>query len=154
MKAMKRQIRGRQRGVSLLVTLVMLVVMSLLVVSAIRAGNSNLKTTANMQMRQEAIQAVQTAVDKILSDRTNFTAPAARSFDIAVDGASASYRVNVAPATCLMAVPVPGYSIDFLDSAPSDSFWDVKATTTDPDTGASATVLQGVRMRIDPTVTC
>lgn len=144
----------RQRGVSLLVTLVMLVVMTLLVVSAIRAGNANLKTTANLQVRQEAVQAAQTAIENILSDRANFTAPAQRTVNVAVDGASATYAVTVAAPTCLLAVPVPGYSIEFQDSAPSDSFWDVRATTTDPGTGASATVQQGVKMRIDPTVTC
>lgn len=143
-----------QRGVSLLVTLVMLVVMTLIVVSAIRAANANLKTTANLQLRQEAVQAVQTAVENILSDRSNFTAPANKTVNVTVDGGSTTYQVNVTAPTCLLAVPVSGYSIDFAASAPSDSYWDVKATTTDASTGASATVHQGVKMRIDPTVTC
>lgn len=146
--------RNGQRGVSLLVTLVMLVVMTLLVVSAIRAASSNLKTTANLQLRQEAVQAVQSAVEKVLSDRSNFTAPASKTVNVTVDGGSTVYQVNVTAPACLLAVPVPGYSIDFASSAPSDSFWDVKASTTDPGTGASATVHQGVKMRIDPTVTC
>ena len=144
----------RERGVSLVVTLVMLLVMTLIVVSAIRASNSNLKTTANLQVRQEAVQAVQTAIEGILADRSNFTAPTSKTVNVSVDGGSAVYRVDVTAPACLMTVAVPGYSIEFADSAPSDSYWDVKATTTDPSTGASATVHQGVKMRIDPTVTC
>ncbi|GAC1389258.1 MAG: hypothetical protein NVSMB34_00100 [Variovorax sp.] len=143
-----------QRGISLLVTLVMLVVMTLLVVSAIRAGNANLKTTANLQLRQEAAHAAQDAIEQTLSNMANFSTPVARAISVAVDGGSTAYTVNVAPPTCLFAVPVGGYSIEFLASAPNDTFWDVKASTTDAITGASATVHQGVRIRVDPTVSC
>lgn len=143
-----------QRGISLLVTLVMLVVMTLLVVSAIRAGNANLKTTANLQVRQEAIHAAQSAIEQTLSNMSNFSTPTARTINVSVDGGSTVYQVNVAAPTCLFSVPVGGYSIEFAASAPNDTFWDLRATTTDPATGAKATVHQGAKIRVDPTVIC
>ena len=51
-------------------------------------------------------------------------------------------------------VAVDGYSVDFAESAPKDSYWDIKAVVTDTRTGAAATLHQGAKVRLDSTATC
>lgn len=148
--------QNRQRGSSLLVSLVMLVVLTLLVVSAIRISTTNLKTVGNMQSKNETIMAAQQAVEQVLSNLNNFTSPVAIPsvpIDINGDGVP-DFSVAVAAPVCINSKPVAGYGIDFIDSVPKDTYWDVTATVTDSRTGASSIVHQGVKMRLDASVTC
>ncbi|MDB5757691.1 MAG: hypothetical protein JWM30_980 [Burkholderia sp.] len=146
---------GKQRGATLLVGLVMLVVLTLLVVSSIRMTNTNLKVVGNMQVKGEAVAAAQQAIESILSDVTNFYTPTAKTttVDVNNDGA-ADYTVSLSAPVCLKLVAVDGYSVDFAESAPKDSYWDIKAVVTDTRTGAAATLHQGAKVRLDSTATC
>jgi Tfp pilus assembly protein PilX len=145
----------KQRGATLLVGLVMLVVLTLLVVSAIRVSSTNLKVVGNMQVKSEAVAAAQQAIEGILSDVTNFYTPTARTttVDINNDGI-ADYTVTLSAPACLKLVAVDGYSVEFAESAPKDSYWDIRAVVTDTRTGAAATVHQGAKVRLDATATC
>ena len=139
----------QQRGSSLLLSLVMLVVLTLLVVSAIRISNSNLKTVGNMQFKNEAVAAAQQAIEQqVLSDVGNFYTPVDQA--ISING----YTGTISAPVCLKMVPVSGYSVDFAASAPRDTYWDIKAVVTDTRTGASSTVHQGVKIRMDSSATC
>jgi len=60
-----------QQGSTLVVSLVMLVVLTLLVVSAIRSSNINLRIAGNMQLQEESIAAAQQGIEYVLSN--NFT---------------------------------------------------------------------------------
>jgi Tfp pilus assembly protein PilX len=145
----------RQHGSSLLLSLVMLVVLTLLVVSAIRMSNTNLKTVGNMQVKNEAVAAAQQAIEQVMSSVDNFYTPAGRTVTVDVNGdAVADYTVTTSAVECLKMVPVPGYSIEFAESAPKDTYWDIRAVVTDIRTGASATLHQGARVRMDSTATC
>ncbi len=62
---------NRQRGIVLILSLIMLVVLTLLAVSAIRLSTVNLRTVANAQSRSEAMSTAQRTIDLILS--SNFT---------------------------------------------------------------------------------
>lgn len=145
----------RQRGVTLLVSLVMLVVLTLLVVSAIRMGDTNLKTVGNMQAKNEATAAAQQAIEQIMGNPNNFSTATAQtiSIDINNDGV-ADYTVNTSAPACLKMVAADGYSVDFAASAPKDTYWDIKAVVTDSRTGATVTVHQGAKVRSDSTATC
>lgn len=139
----------RQRGTSLLLSLVMLVVLTLLVVSAIRMTNFNLKTVGNMQSKNEAVSTAQQAIEQlVMGDVNRFYTPVDQA--VAISG----FTGTVSAPACLKMVPVSGYSIDFAASAPKDTYWDVRAVVTDTRTGASATIHQGVRVRMDSTATC
>ncbi len=156
---MRRKIsraRQAQAGMSLVIGLVMLVVLTLLVVSAVRMGAAGLRITGNYQSKNEATAAAQQGVEKIVGSVTNFYAPTAQSFDIDINNDGiADYTVQAAAPACLQMVPADGYSYDFAGSAPQDLFWDVQAVATDKrGTGASVTVHQGVKVRMDPTATC
>ena len=139
----------RQHGISLLLSLVMLVVITLLVVSAVRMSNSNLKTVGNMQFKNEAVAAAQQAIEQqVMGNVSNFYTPVDQP--ILING----YTGTISAPVCLKMVPVPGYSVDFSASAPKDTYWDIKAVVTDTRTGASATLHQGARVRLDSTATC
>lgn len=58
---------NRQRGIVLILSLIMLVVLTLLAVSAIRLSTVNLRTVANAQSRSEAMSAAQRTIDCVLS---------------------------------------------------------------------------------------
>jgi Tfp pilus assembly protein PilX len=145
----------RQQGATLMVGLIMLLVLTLLVVSGIRSSNANLKIVGNMQARDEAAAAAQQAVEEVMSDVNNFYTPAARTttVDINNDG-SADYTVTIAAPVCLKLVTVDGYSVEFADSAPKESYWDIAVQVADTRTGATATVHQGAQVRLDATATC
>ncbi|AQV92780.1 hypothetical protein BJN34_02600 [Cupriavidus necator] len=146
----------KEAGISLVVGLVMLVVLTLLVVSAVRMGSASLRIAGNHQTKSEATAAAQQAIEKIVGSVTNFYTPAAQSFDIDInnDGA-ADYTVTTSAPSCLQTVAADGYSSDFAASAPQDTFWDIAAVATDKrGSGVSVTVHQGVKVRMDSTATC
>ena len=140
---------GRQQGSSLLLSLVMLVVLTLLVVSAIRMSNSNLKSVGNMQFKNEAVAAAQQAIERqVMGDVSNFYTPVDQP--ISING----YTGTISAPVCLKMVAIPGYSAEFASSVPKDTYWDIKAVVTDTRTGASATLHQGARVLMDSSVTC
>ena len=145
----------RQRGLTLVVSMIMLVVLTLLVVSAIRFSNTNLKTVANMQYKNETAAAAQKAIEVVMSDLNKFKTPTdtVLNVDINNDGLT-DYVVTAYAPVCTLAIPVAGYSASFAASAPQDTYWDIKSLVTDARTGATSTVHQGVRVRLDSAATC
>ena len=67
----------RQRGVTLIVTLIMLTVLGLLAGWALKSGTTNLRIVSNMQARQEAFSAAQSAIESTISNPTFSQQPAA-----------------------------------------------------------------------------
>ena len=144
-------IRG-QRGATLVVGLIMLVLLTLLVTSAFMLSTGNLKAVGNMQFRNEAIAAANKRIEEVLS--TNFLAvPPANPVDVDIDGdGNGDYQVTVAAPTCVRA------SVALLES-PSDlklpsmttrthwnTVWEIDASVDDTATGARTRVRQGVRI--------
>lgn len=56
-----------QRGATLLIALIMLVLLTLFAVSALNTGTTNLKVVGNMQAKSEALNAAQEAIETVLS---------------------------------------------------------------------------------------
>lgn len=67
----------RQRGVTLIVALVMLVALALLAVWAYNGSTTNTRIVGNMQVRQESMDAAQAALETTISSALFTTAPAA-----------------------------------------------------------------------------
>lgn len=169
--------RVKQRGATLVTALVMLVVLTLLVLSAIRSSTTNLRIAGNMQMQGEIVEAAQQAAEQIIS--YNFPA----NPQLAVSNASAATIGNAtyttaASAVCTGSKPVPNNTPNIPAQCISSSTagntgiifvsgvtlsgtswclaqqWDVRAQATDTRTGASATVHQGVSLYVDAGTTC
>lgn len=146
---------SEQRGATLLVSLVMLVVLTLFAVTAINLSNTNLRIVGNMQMQAEATAAAQLAIETVISNSDFIiTPPVPQTVDINHDGAT-DYTVTFSPApACQYYKPVAkgdaGVPNKCFGSAGAAycywTTWDVSAVVSDPNTGASTTIHQGVQM--------
>ena len=71
-------LRHRQRGATMIVSLIMLLLITLLAISSFTLGKGNLQIVGNMQQRQQAFAAAQAAVAMVISS-TQFTATPANA---------------------------------------------------------------------------
>ena len=102
--------RIRQRGATLLVGMVMLVLLTLLALSAINSSTVNLKVVGNMQYQAEAKSAAQAGLNTIMSKGSYFsdpgTAPTSITVDTTGDG-NADYTVAITPPCILSTTSIP-----------------------------------------------
>lgn len=140
--------------------MIVLTVITLVVTAAFRISNNNLKTVANMQFRDEATAAANMAIEQVVG--TPFTdSPAADSINIDINRDDVvDYTVNVAVPTCVQARQIAaassaggGSSSSISVSSPAlySTVWDIAATVTDPLSGSSVTIHQGVRVILTQT---
>lgn len=153
--------RNRQRGATLLVGLIMLVVLTLLAVSAIRSSNTNLRIVGNMQMREEAAAAAQQAIEQVISS-ASLTVPTPQTVD--VNGKA--YAVTVSTPVCLSKRIFTQAEVEQLSAAGNDScvvdagsplscvktVWDIQATATDSSSGAYIELHQGISVSMSSAV--
>lgn len=74
-----------QRGSTLLMGLIMLVLLTLMGLAAVNSATSNLKVVGNMQFQQEALGAAQSAINRVLSKGSYFSDPATAPTSDTVD---------------------------------------------------------------------
>ena len=117
--------RARQRGATLIIALIMLGALSLLAVQAFKSSTTNLRIVGNTQARQEALAAVQMAIEATISSSQFTKTPAAVAahptlVDIDGDGV-ADYTVTLSPApTCYRKKVVPSSALDLAAPAFKD----------------------------------
>jgi len=174
--AMSRPRRQSQRGTSLLVGMIMLVLLTLLALSAWQSSNGNLRVVGNMQVREETLAAAQTATEQAVSSPTFIKTPPA---DVVVNLNGADYTVKFdPPPACVSVVDIPSEDLDpknaddlkcipsgvvtesgvFVSGIPlppsycSNTRWAVTAAVKDPSLSAPApavtTLEQGVAVRV------
>jgi Tfp pilus assembly protein PilX len=158
---------SRQRGVTLIVGLIMLILITLMVTTAFTLNTSNLKSVGNMQYRNESISAANAAIEQVIGNSfpSGFTTvPAATTvtMDINRDGTD-DYIVTVASPVCLEASVVAGTTgtggcsgvrggaLAGCSTPNYSTLWDVQATVNDASSGSSVVVKQGVRMEVTET---
>lgn len=137
-----KQRYDRQTGATLIVALMMLVMMSILAVSAINLSTINLKIVGNMQAQKALDAAAQDAIEQIVSSYSMFTSPAATVV------ATTMGNVDVSQAVCMSSTVAKGYTAVVSGIIPQDNSWEISATITDPVTGATSTIHQGVAIRM------
>ncbi|MCF8177009.1 MAG: pilus assembly PilX N-terminal domain-containing protein [Sulfuritalea sp.] len=156
--------RISQQGSVLLLSLFMLMIMTMLALSAIRMGTVNLRTINNMQMRGEAMTAAQLALDEVLS--SNFTeniSGTGRIWTVPID-AGKSYDVVVAVPCIRQVTPILNTVLDLGNpedakcfdsigggaiSACSTTVWEISATARSGWFGGRVTMTQGTGIRMD-----
>ena len=159
--------RRSQGGVTLLVTLIMLILITLMVTTAFTLSNSNLKSVGNMQFRNEALAAANVAIEQQISSANSFINPVAKTISVG------SYNVTVAKPVCLYVRDVventsadtnPNIKITSASSSGSGSsgtattptvngsylntYWDIAATVNDGISGALVTAHQGIKITL------
>ena len=166
----------KQQGITLVVGLIMLIVLTLLVVSAVRFSSTNLRIAGNMQAQTEAAAAAQQGIENVLgTDFAKAPASATVAVDLNNDGVT-DYIAKVDVPVCNSITPLSGadgnpsiaddqslFSSGTSDnsgiinsagnSTGSTSFiqkqkWDLKVRVTDNKTGADLTQHQGVAVRV------
>ena len=131
-----------EHGAVLVTSLLMLVVLTLLAVSSIRASSVNLLIVDNMQSQKEAQALADRAVADVLSDSSAFITPTAQT--LTYDGV----EVNVTASECIASQIASGYSVVWGGIPPEDTVWEFSATAANTSGGAGARVHQGVQIRM------
>ena len=132
-----------QRGAVLLVSLVILMIITLFVISSANMSSSDLRMVGNFQSKMVLAQNAQQAVETMLSTVDNFSGVTPGARTLTVNG----FPVSVAAPACLGTSIAAGYTA-VNNITLYDTNWSVDVTTTDPITGATASITQGVRIRL------
>jgi Tfp pilus assembly protein PilX len=148
-------IQARQRGATLIVGLIMLLLLTLVVGSAFTMSGTSLKLVGNMQAQNEAVAAANLAIEQVVG--SPFTvAPAAEAINVDLNNdGNADYTVQVATPVCISEAEVPAVisgkesgiraGVVTPDSQWS-TVWALNAQVVDPASGAVANVRAGVRV--------
>ena len=72
-----KPMRSRQRGIVMVMGLIMLVLMTLLALTTLNLGKSSLQIVGNMQLRKQALAAAQEAIEDAVSTTRLFLSPTA-----------------------------------------------------------------------------
>lgn len=172
----------KQKGATLLVGLVMLVVLTLLVVFAIRSGNTNLKIAGNVQSQVEASAATQQVIEQVIEQIKVTEDPsliAAQTVDVVIG--NVTYNVVVTDISkCVVEVPIlnsalnpanandvacfespdgdgafnPNGTLTSKPSACKSQQWEIEAGVTDSTTGTKVSQVQGISIRVPAVVQC
>jgi type II secretory pathway pseudopilin PulG len=172
----------RQRGFTLVTTLVFLAIFLILAISMVSSSMVNTKVASNQQFRLEAKTVAQQGIEQVLSQPFTST-PITTVTQVPVDvngDAKTDFTAMVDPPVCTGTKPVLNQDLDptnpndigcmFSGSSQNSGIllpsggvsqppcqatqWDVKSSVTDPNTAASVTVHQGVAVRALNGATC
>lgn len=135
------QIRS-QSGMTLLIALAMLVVITLLGVSAIRMTSSSMLVVGNMQWKRTAENIGMMAIEQTMNSSSPFANPTAP----VTFSAPAGYTVAIGNRSCLRSTPASGYSA-LSAVAPEENIWEFTISVTDTITGARSSMVQGAKIR-------
>ena len=162
--------RRREQGMTMVIALIMLVVITLFVVSMVRLSNTNALIVGNMQAQKSVEAEAQQVIEIAMNNYKFFDDAVAETGQWALSTVEylpystlwTSYRPTGAdvnpPATqaapirifrpqCMYFEPASGYSA-LSGVAPQDTYWDIKVTAVDSFTGSSTEMHQGVQMRL------
>lgn len=155
----------KQRGATLIVALIFLMMMSLFAVSTFRSSSNNMIVVGNMQSKQEGAASAEAAIDTLISSDLFTTDPLLVSQSpvvVDIDGDSnADYTVKFDVPKCYRVTTLStcgggaasssgssGTAIEGGSAGASGGCflreWNVRAVVTDPRTGMTVAVNQGV----------
>jgi len=134
--------RRSQRGATLVVVLIMLVILTLFGISAINLSGSNLKVVGNMQARKQTEAVALQEVEAVMNSLSYFTTPLTTPTTTANN-----YERKISFRVCLYSAAASGYSA-VQPIVPEDNQWDFYVTVTDNLSGARARIWQGAKIRM------
>jgi len=173
----------RQRGTTLVIALIMLVLLTLFATSSLNTAKTNLMVVGNMQASSEATNVAQQAIETVISTPQFITTPANAvtnpcggipntiCADVTGDGV-ADYTTTLTPQpTCVKVQPIKNSELDLSKSEDlgcaagqqqqfgvagavvgnslcSNTIWEISARTIGASSGAKATIVQGVGLRV------
>jgi Tfp pilus assembly protein PilX len=133
-----------QQGSVLFISLILLVAMTMIAVATARVSTTQLRIVGNVQAVRLAESSAQLGIEETIGSINAFSNP---TQNIVVGNLPAGINVAVSDRRCLGAAPAPGFSA-VMNIPPEDTMWEVDVSATDTLTGATATMTQGVRVRM------
>ena len=133
-----------QRGSVLFVSLILLVAMTMIAVASARVSTTQLRLVGNAQSVQRVESVAQLGVEEVVGRIDAFTTPTQA---ITVGNLPAGINLAISDRRCLSTSPASGFSA-VMQISPVDTMWAVDVQATDSFTGATATVSQGIRVRM------
>jgi Tfp pilus assembly protein PilX len=123
---LQRQL-ARQRGLTLVTALIMLVLLTLLALTSFNLGKSNLQVVSNMQQRDQAVAAAREVIEESISTTRLFTTPKdvlaapcngpnTRCVDVNGDGKPDITVALTPPPTCVKAKPLKNSELDLANA--------------------------------------
>jgi type II secretory pathway pseudopilin PulG len=181
----------RQRGATLIIALIMLVLLTLFAVSSFNTAQTNVKVVGNMQQKAEALNAAQQAIETVVSTPLFISNPAnavptpcgtanTLCTDVTGDGVADFTATLIGPdyptgphqPTCVTVRVIKNQELNVLnpedlgcaagqqsgaagvagamtgDSLCANTVWEIRARAVSSSSGATATVTQGVGVRV------
>lgn len=150
----------RQRGViTILVSLLLMILVAGVVLTAFRMSTTSLRAVGNIQSRDGAIAAAQEKIEASIQGGNFASDPNSvqntdEPIDINGDG-NPDYLVDFARPVCVRAAPGAGFSASSVllpgvsVSGTWNTVWELRATAREPATGAEVTVVHAVRVLLD-----
>jgi hypothetical protein len=141
-----------QRGATLVVSLIMLVVLTLLVLASLASSNNNVRVVGNMQAQRQLEAMAQKAIEDRITNLTFFRdaiddtgvwAGGTAAIDVVDD----AYNIRIFRPRCVYTSAEEGSSA-LNPLVPEMTSWSVRAVATDPFSGGRVEISQGVRMRM------
>ncbi|MBS4011749.1 MAG: hypothetical protein KGZ72_13470 [Roseovarius sp.] len=156
-----RDLRGtsRQRGATLIVAVIVLMLITMTVISAFRVSKSHTQAVANVQFRDEALAAANLVMEDVISLPNVETLKLAdgsiplRNVDINLDGIN-DFQIALSAPKCIReeagSCSVGCESDQDSPQVGSQSYvlWEIEAEVTDVSTGANVSVVQGFRQQV------
>jgi Tfp pilus assembly protein PilX len=137
-------------------SLIMLVVLSMIAVSATYSTTASLRIVGNMQSSEEALIAAQQAINDELSSLSNFTAAASKTVRVDIDrDGTADYTVQLDAPVCDATADLVGSYSATISYPPQNTYWKIRTVVTDiRNTGSRTTVYEGVKILLLPYMGC
>jgi type II secretory pathway pseudopilin PulG len=129
----------QQRGATLVITLVMLVLITLFAVAAITLSNSSSKVVGNMQAKKTTDAMAQRVVDQVISEGL-FAEK--RLVPVLPSWKPAGYDIQVTDRHCKAFTPTLG------DAQTASTIWEFDVCIRDNFTGAKSYIRQGVAVKV------
>ena len=164
-----------QKGATLLIGLIMLVLLTLMAVTSFNLGKSNLQIVGNMQFRNETVRAAEEAVELAISTANSVTVASTSTVDVNGDGAP-DVAVKITPAL-VQAFVIKNTQIRLTNanelgctlgqaqafgvvgaatgnSLCADTLYDLKVEAKEAATNTSVELHQGVSIRVPADTVC
>ncbi|MFH1044302.1 MAG: hypothetical protein V1796_04470 [Pseudomonadota bacterium] len=165
----------RQKGATLLIGLIMLVLLTLMAITSFNLGKSNLQIVGNMQFRSETVRAAEGAVEAAISMPTSVSVASASTVDVNGDG-TPDVSITITP-TLLQAHIKKNSALDLTDpgqlgcalgqaqafgvvgaatgnSLCASTLYDLKVVAKEAATNTSVELHQGVSVQVSADTVC
>lgn len=150
---MRKEVKfAGERGLVLVVSLILLILITLFAVAAIRSSTTELQIAGNAQIRKELSAAAQAAIEtrlNTMAEINNLILDPTQVTNITTNVCKdAKCQVTVCRPVCLWAAPVSGGSLVHNTGTTEMTYWEIQAIAVDTVTNTAIETRQGFRVRM------